>query len=446
MSPARAAALDVLVRVERDRAHAAPLVDARARRMPPREGALLRALVRTTLRHALRLDHVLARSLDRPVASLEAPVRAALRLGAAQLLLMDRVPPHAAVGETVAALKAAAPRAAGLANAVLRRVAATEERPGRVDLGPGAGPIERLSVETSHPLWLVRRWVDLLGEPAARAALEADNADTPVEVLLDPRGEPAADVVARLAAEGLPLEKVAWAPLAYRVAGREAGAHPAIRSGAVAVVDSAAQAMAELVPPADVVVDLAAAPGGKTRCLLATGRARRVVALERHPRRAFRLASNLSSAGRRDEVLAVVADAGRPPLARGRAASVLLDAPCSGTGTLRKSPEIRWRLRPEDLRGFAEVQERLLDAALDLCAPGGTVVYVTCSLEPEENEEVVARVLGRRADAFRARPDAGSLPDPLGAAERGTGLFRVAPGPWNDGFTASVLRRAPGAR
>ncbi|HEX5856077.1 MAG TPA: transcription antitermination factor NusB [Thermoanaerobaculia bacterium] len=438
--PVRELALGVLVRVAREGAHAAPLVDARGRDLAPRDRDFLRALVKKTLRGALRLDHVLARHLRQAPETLDPPVLAALRLGAAQLLLMDRVPPHAAVGETVAAARSVAPKAAGLVNAVLRRVAEKEPRPGIVELPPEADPVRRLALETSHPQWLVARWVAAFGPDAAGAALAADEEDAPMDLLADPRAGTLEEVVGLLAADGIAAVRSPWAPLALTVTHGNAAAHPLVTSGALAVVDAAAQAMVELVVAADVVADLAAAPGGKTRALLATGRARRVVALERTASRARRLAANLAAAGRRGEALVVRADAGQPPLPRGRFASVLLDAPCSGTGTLRKNPEIRLRLRPEDLAGFAETQRRLLRAAFDLVAPGGTLVYVTCSLEPEENEGVVDALLGERPDFALVVPAAG-LPVPLAAAVAPRGLVRVLPGATHDGFSAAVLRR-----
>jgi len=441
----RALAIELLVRVERDRAFLAPLLAAKEGRLAPRDRPLLRTIVRSALRSRALLDHVLSRHLSRPLEGLDVEVRAALRAGAAQLLLLDRIPPHAAVGETVEALRGRVPRAAGLVNAVLRKVA-SEGRPARVVLPPGTGPLARLALETSHPEWLVARWVADLGREAAEAALRADDADAPVDVLLDPRGEEVGELRARLRAEGLDGEPSPWAPLALTLTSPAAGSHPRIASGRLAVVDVAAQAMCELVAPADVVVDLAAAPGGKTRTLLARGLARRVVALERNPTRAVRLAAAISSAGRRDEVLVLRADSAKPPLPRGAFPSVLLDAPCSGTGTLRKNPEIRWRLAPSHLAPLAAAQRALLGAALDLCAPGGRVVYVTCSLEPEENEEVVAAVLSGRSDAALALPDASALPPPLRTALRPDGLFRVPPGPANDGFSALVLRKDAGSR
>lgn len=438
---AREIALGVLLRVDKG-AHAAPLLDARGRGLDVRDRDFLRALVKKTLRGAIRLDHVLGRHLRQPATSLDPPVLAALRLGAAQLLLMDRVPAHAAVGETVAASRLFAPKAAGLVNAVLRRVAERENRPGDVRLPAGADPLERLALETSHPEWLVRRWVAAFGERAARGALEADDVDAPTDLLADPRAGSVEEILAALSAGGVTAERSPWAPLALTVTEGNAAAHSLVSGGVLAVVDVAAQALAALLPRSGVAVDLTAAPGGKARVLLARGRAVRVVALERTASRASRLAWNLAGAGRRDEVLVVRADAGAPPLPRERFDAVLLDAPCSGTGTLRKNPEIRLRLAPGDLAGFARAQHRLLGAALELLAPGGALLYVTCSLEPEENEDVVDAVLAARPGFSRTRPDVEG-PSPLEERTDASGLVRVLPGPVHDGFSAILVTRMP---
>lgn len=437
--PAREIALGILLRVAKG-AHAAPLLDARGRDLDARDRDFLRALVKKTLRGAIRLDHVLQRHLRQPAASLDPPVLAALRLGAAQLLLMDRVPPHAAVGETVAVARVFAPHAAGLVNAVLRRVAEREKRPGAVLLPEGADPAARLALETSHPEWLVRRWLAAFGEVSTRAALEADDVDAPTDLLADPNAGTPDEILSALAAGGVAAERSAWSPLALTVTDGNAAAHPLVSGGALAVVDVAAQALVTLLPEADVAVDLTAAPGGKARTLLATGRARRVVALERTPSRAARLAANLAGAGRRGEALVVLSDAGAPPLPAGLFASVLLDAPCSGTGTLRKNPEIRLRLAQGDLEGFARTQRRLLDAALGLLAPGGSLLYVTCSLEPEENEHVVDAALAARPLFERVRAP-GEVTGPLADRTDVAGLVRVLPGATTDGFSALLVKR-----
>lgn len=436
----RSLALGILIRVERDGAHAAPLLDARGRSLDSRDRDLLRALVKKTLRGAIRLDHVIARHLDRPVGELDPPVRAALRLGAAQLLLMDRIPPHAAVGETVDAVKEAATKAAGLVNAVLRRVADEEQRPGVVRLAAGTDPVARLALETSHPEWLVRRWLTTLGEEATRAALLSDDADSPIDLLADPKQGTLEEIRGKLAAGGVETVPSPWAPLALTVTSGDAAADPLVVSGALAVVDAAAQAVCELVAPAETVVDLAAAPGGKTRTLLARGIARRVVALEKTASRAERLASNLMAASRRGDVLVVRADSALPPLPKAHFESLLLDAPCSGTGTLRKNPEIRLRLKEADLAGFAVVQRTLLSAALDLLSPGGRLTYVTCSLEPEENEDVVDAVLRLRPGATREVLTPATVPSSVHPFLHG-GLVRIPPGATNDGFSVIAIVR-----
>jgi 16S rRNA (cytosine967-C5)-methyltransferase len=439
--PVRFVALGILIRVERDRSHAAPLLDSKGAHLDSRDRDLLRALVKKTLRNAIRLDHVLDRYTTRPMANLDPEIRAALRLGATQLLLMDRIPPHAAVGETVTAVKEFMPHAAGMVNAVLRRLAREEKPPGAVLLPSGTDPVKRLAIETSHPEWLVRRWVKELGEEATRVALWADENDSPIDLLMDPRAGALEEVVAALTRDGVTTVASEWAPLARTVTSGDAIGHPLVASGALGIVDVAAQSMVELVSPAPIVIDLGAAPGGKTRTLLARGLAARVLSLELHPTRSERLRRNLRAAGRLGEAAVVRADIRRAPLARGAFPSVLLDAPCSGTGTLRKNPEIRSRLTLADLASFASVQAELLHAAIDLLAPEGTVTYVTCSLEPEENENVVDRVLGEREDSVRVRDLPDTTPAPLRNCSRSDGLVRVPPGPTHDGFSSITIRR-----
>lgn len=436
----RRSAIGILVRVERDGAHAAKLLDDKGDRFDPRDRDLLRALVKKTLRAALRLDHVLARHMTRQMGALDPPVRAALRLGAAQLLLFDRIPVHAAVGETVEAVKAIAPRAAPLVNAILRSLATKEKAPGAVHVPRDTPLATRLGLLYGHPAWLVERWLRDLGEEATRGALESNDDDTPIDLLLDPAVGTPEEITAALAADGVVVRRHPLAKLAATVALGDAARHPLVQTSRLPVIDSAAQAMAEALPPSAIALDLCAAPGGKTRTLLALGRAGRVIALEKQPARASRLARSLARGERSKSVLVVVADAGAPPLRKTAFEAILLDAPCSGTGTLRKNPEIRMRLKEADLEGFAAVQRRLLTAALSLLSPGGTLVYVTCSLEPEENEGVVDAVLAELGDEGGVeRVDAGVTT--LTPYTRASGLVRVPPGETNDGFSLITLRK-----
>lgn len=439
---ARSAALEVLVRVETAASHAAPLIESRGRALAPRDRNLLRALVKMVLRNRSRLDHVLSRYLSRPMDGLDPAVRAALRSGAAQLLLMDRIPAHAAVASTVEAARNLSPRAAGLVNAVLRRVASSEKPPGEVRYPAKADAAARLALDTSHPEWIVRRWFSLLGEEGAARAARSDQRDTPVDLLADPLQGSLAEITSALAGAGISCAGSELAPLVLSVESGNPFTHPLVSSGRLPAVDAAAQALAGLVSPARLVADLAAAPGGKTRTLLALGKTERVVACDRHMGRLLRLERNLEGAGRRAGALLVLADAARPPFRAPGLTSVLLDAPCSGTGTLRKNPEIRWRLKPGDLARFAAVQRALLAGAASAVAPGGRLVYTTCSLEPEENEEVVQAV----ADDCGLRVVPGEAYRGLFrevALERNGGVV-LPPGDRNDGFTAFVLeRRAP---
>jgi 16S rRNA (cytosine967-C5)-methyltransferase len=440
----RSLALGILIRVARDRAHASPLLDARGASLPPRDRDLLRALVKAVLRNGLRLDHVLARYVKGDLGALDAPVLASLRLGAAQLLLMDRIPPHAAVGETVAAGKELAPRAAGLVNAVLRRVASSEPKGGRLETRASAAA--RLALETSHPEWLAARWIAAYGEERAAAAMRADQLDSPIDLLADPRAGTRDEVRALLARDGVETVPSPFAPLALTVVSGDAAGHPLVRSGTLAVVDAAAQGTVELVKRAPLVADLAAAPGGKTRTLLARGLAGRVVAIERNAGRTARLARTLVAAGRRGEAAVLRADSGALPLRPGSLDSILLDAPCSGTGTLRKNPEIRARLSEEDLHMLADAQRRLLSAALGALRPGGRLVWVTCSLEREENDDVVDSVLATVGGCERSAPDLASLPPGIAAACGADAVVRVLPGATNDGFTAIAITRTRCAR
>jgi 16S rRNA (cytosine967-C5)-methyltransferase len=328
-----------------------------------------------------------------------------------------RTPAPVAVMEAVRVAKALAPRAGGLVNAVLRRT--IEERwPDPRD------PAVPLPLRLSHPEWLVRRWVALLGEEEAAAALAADQEPAPLCLLA------AVSDRERLAAVGCELNPHPLVPGVLVVAGRAEAAVAALRAGMAYAVDPAAVVVARLLPEAaGLTVDLAAAPGGKSLVLASERPGTSLLATDRSLRRTLLMRGNLELVNRGRSV--VVADALEAPLRPGSCQAVLLDAPCSGTGTLRRHPEIRWRLQPADLAGLAAGQRRLAEAASALLAPGGVLLYATCSLEPEENAAVVAgldmEVLPPApAPLFRALPSGGVV---------------IRPGAVGDGFTVHLLRR-----
>jgi 16S rRNA (cytosine967-C5)-methyltransferase len=380
-SAARRGALLVLGQVGRGRP-LATLLDKTAAGLPDtRDRALLHELVLGTLRRRGFLDHVLAPLSRRPLDTLTPAVRDALRLGAYQLLYL-RTPAHAAVSETVDLAREVEPHAAGFANAILRRLQ-REGPPAEPDAD--ADPVAWMSTPARCPL--ARR---ALARPArhgdgiarARAALRAPACF----VRLNPR---VPDARERLAAAGIELEAAA-VPGAFRAS--EAALGPFAESGLLYVQDAGSQLVARLAAAEGLLLDACAAPGGKAMLLsdLALD-STRVIAAEASRKR-LALMTRLARRWGATRLHLLGADALRPPFRRDFA-SVLLDAPCSGLGTLARNPDIRWRIAPPDLERHAARQRSLLESLCRVVRPGGTLVYATCSLEPEETHEVVGAFL-----------------------------------------------------
>jgi 16S rRNA (cytosine967-C5)-methyltransferase len=363
-------------------------------------------------------------------------------------LLLDRVPAHAAVSEAVdEARRRRGPAAAGFVNAVLRRIAAAPHF--------GAWPLEerdavrRLAIETSHPDRLVARWWARFGSEKTRALLESSNRGRPIHLLaFADRGgrdvlaaqladEGCATVPSRLSPSGLVVEEGSGF-----ASGFFDGA--AFRSGAFYVQDEASQAAAWVPPPrpGERVLDAAAAPGGKGLALVAREPSVRLVAADRSPRRLVRLRSNFERLGRAASIVA--ADAERPPWSP-VFDRVVLDASCSGTGTLRRHPELKWRFREVELARLAAAATVQLVALAGAVAPGGLLVHVTCSIEPEENEDVAHNFLAARSE-FSLEPLDGERVPGGAAAIPGSGSWRVLPEDGHDGFSVAVFRRSSSRR
>ncbi len=375
--------------------------------LEPRERAFAYELVLGSLRRRGAIDHALAPLLDRPLSQVDPDLRALLRLGAHQLLHL-RVPARAAVHEAVTSSRAVRPRGAGFVNAVLRRLA--REGP-RAFPDASVDPLGWLISEGSLPEWVARRWLTRLG-PATAVARARDALQEPPRVFRPNPRIP--DALERARQAGLdPLPLVLPGTFLAR-GGRPADLHGA---GVIYIQDEQAQAIAHLAAGPGRTLDACAAPGGKATLIAdliaPTGHA---VAAEASPRRLRTLARLVSRWG--SENLSLLgADALAPPFAAASFDQVLLDAPCSGLGTLGHHPDLRWRVRPRDVARHAARQGRLLAALAPLVRPGGRLVYATCSTEPEENEAVVADFLSRAA-SFSGEP----LPawaHPLGTAARG---------------------------
>jgi 16S rRNA (cytosine967-C5)-methyltransferase len=441
VSAARLAAFRLLLRVERDNAYAAPLLASdRLAELSPEDRRLAHELVMGVLRWRGELDYVINATTERPAEKLDLPVRIALWLGLYQLRHLERVPEHAAVHESVELLKNGKHwRAAPLVNAALRK--ALRERTEAPDARV-RDPLNRLAIATSHPKWMVERWAKQLGLEEAEALARAGNDHPPAAFRINMLRAPSlARVLGDLAEEGVDVRESVIAPGGYVVtSGHVAPSSRAVQQGWVYFQDEASQLVARLVGAraGERVLDVGAAPGGKSTAIAAMmGNSGLVVAVDIYPARLATLAETCKRLAARI-VRPVAADASEElPLSEDVGFDrVLLDAPCSGTGTLRRNPEIKWRVEAASIPRFAELQGRLLERAAARVRAGGRIVYSTCSIEPEENEGVVEAFLAEHQE-FRVVKDA--VPESLRTEN---GYLRTFPHRNGcDGFFAAVLER-----
>lgn len=432
IAPARLAAFEVLRAVNSGRADLpAALARARQRLEDERDRALAGEIATGTLRWQGAFDVVIGAFARRPVARLDAEVLDVLRMTAFQLLHLDRIPASAAVNDAVNLVSKAGKRSAsGLVNAVLRRISRERRElplPARPEPGAARGAaLAYLSGALSHPEWLAARWLDRYGFEAAEAWAAFDNAPAPLTIRANTL-RVSRDVLAeRLAAHGVETTAARFAPDALVVTAGNPLSSPLADTGMFVVQDESSQLVAVLAGarPGEVILDACASPGGKTTAMAASMEDRGlVVATDVRGRRVDLLARGVAAAGA-GCVRVVRADAANVLPFRRPFDCVLLDAPCSGLGTLRRDPEIRWRRSADGLPGLADAQLAMLERAADVLRPGGRLVYSTCSSEPEENEAVVGRFLERRPGfAVQAVPEAGELAR-FATAE---GYFRTFP-------------------
>lgn len=440
ISPARRAAFEILKRVELVGAYAAVLLTNLDPGMRDDDRALCHELVLGVLRRQLWLDHVIEHFAKRSLVKIDLPVKLVLRLGLYQLRFLSRIPPSAAVNESVNLVRAAGLKsAASFANAVLR--GATREP----NYDPTIGIIdadEKLAIETSHPLWLIDRWANAFGFEEAAALARADNEPAPTAFRLTAKAHADADaaqeIVRRLESVGAQLSPSKIAPDAWRVDGAGGALRQLSREGLIYLQDEASQLVVHLLgaQPGDHVLDVCAAPGSKTTHLAALAPQSLIVAGDLHEHR-LRTLNELAKQQGADNIRGGAVDATKPlPFADSSFDRVLVDAPCSGTGTLRRNPEIRWRIEPSDIDELAEKQSKILANAATVVRAGGRLVYSTCSVEREENEHVVEKFLTGHEDFARALID---VPAEL---QTKNGAVRTWPHRHNtDGFFIAVLER-----
>jgi len=408
--------------------------------VPPRERSFSHELTYGTLRLRGRLDALLAPHVRRGLEQVQPELMDVLRLGAYQLLEMGSVPAYAAVSQSVEQAKQIGGRGAGsFVNGVLQAL----RRAGPSVPWPSLDedPVAHLSAWGSHPRWLVERWVAAFGT-AQTAALVAANNRRPA-LYLRPVGVTLEDASGRLAAAGIAHERPALGGFGAGIVARDvlellppANVTAALAAVPAVMQDPAASLVTRAVAaaPGSLVADLCAAPGGKTMGIAGDSPDTLVVAADATAQRLVRLRQNLERTGLAN-VRVIAADARRPPLAR--ADTVLIDAPCTGTGTLRRHPDGRWRLTPSDIDALVVLQREILDGAAMIVPPGGRLLYATCSIEAEENEEQVDAFLARHTD-FVLEP----IEEVHESVRDGRGRLVVRP--WTlgvDGAFAARLRR-----
>ena len=458
IAPARLAAYQTLIAVStlrRDLPSA--LADARARLNDPRDRSLTTEIATGTLRWRGQLDHLIEHFTHRSLSRLDQEIVEILRLSLYQILFLDRIPTSAAVNAAVELSRTLGKAsAAGFVNGVLRAVSRNRHalplppRPaaGRIDDAETAdkSALDYLSATLSHPRWLAARWLTRYGLAGAEAWERFNNAAPPLTLHVNTLKTSVGELVEALARYNVGVEPARFAPDALVVSAGNPLATPLAESGVFIIQDEASQLVARLtgVRSGEHVFDACAAPGGKTLVMCSMmGDRGLLVANDARPKRLALLRRTIAMSGARS-IRIVQSDVSRSSPFRNRFDCVLIDAPCSGLGTLRRDPEIRWRRVEPDLRRFAETQASLLAEAANLVRPGGRLLYATCSSEPEENDDVVAAFLDRQRMFALVHPRSldPELPEGLAAVLDERGCLRTSPSDHGlEAFFGAVLCR-----
>ena len=385
ISPARAAAFDILLRVERESSYASELLHSETyKRLSTADHALTTELVMGVLRWRTRLNDEIAGASSQPLSRLDLEILISLRLAVYQFRWLDRIPARAALHESVELVKRARKRsAAPFVNAVLRKLSNNP-------LCPSVPPVvsqQSLAATWSHPLWLVERWTSDYGLAVAEAICKHDQSIPNTSIRLrTPEAE------GSLQSEKIALASGALLSTARIVQSGDITNSRAFRTAEILIQDEASQLVAALLgqtlPIGSRILDCCAAPGGKTLAIADQNPDADITAAELHPHRARLLQKLLTAAKPTTDIDVITSDARHLPLVA-PFDRVLADVPCSGTGTLARNPEIKWRLTPADLAELHDRQLSILRSALAHVAPQGRLIYSTCSLEKEENENVV---------------------------------------------------------
>lgn len=435
-SPARTAAFQILLRIAQQGAYSSELLHSELlNNLSVADRGLCTEIVLGVLRWQSALDLAISAASDKNLRSLDPEVLTALRIAAYQIRFLDRIPARAAVNESVELVRSARKRSAvGFANAVLRKIVSAPP------VTTTRTPVEDLSQRLAHPQWLVARWMESFGAAATQKICEYDQAVPETTIRL--HGASAAE----LQEQGIGFVPGALVSTALRITEGDVTASEAFRRGRVSIQDEASQLVALLVGHGSRILDCCAAPGSKTAALAFRNPEAHIIAAELHPHRARLLQDRVAATN--VEVLTADVTALQLGATFDR---VLADVPCSGTGTLARNPEIKWKLRKSDLADLHARQVAILSAGLRHVAPGGRAIYSTCSLEIEENSAVVEEVLGShpefrlvscREELLRLREEGHLIWGDIDSIVRGA-FLRTLPGVQPaDGFFAATLERA----
>ncbi|HUQ86938.1 MAG TPA: 16S rRNA (cytosine(967)-C(5))-methyltransferase RsmB [Vicinamibacterales bacterium] len=400
IATARRAVIDALVAIDAgDLDMGSAIARVRAGVTDERDRALLLEIVTGTLRMQAALDYQLSMRVKRPLAKLDAAVLRILRMSAFQLIYLSRLPPSAVINDAVELTRRAGKTsAAGLTNAVLRAVSRDREK---LSWPSRENTLEYFAVVHSHPRWLITRWLERYGEASTEAWLEFNNEPAAMCLAVNRHLTTREALAGELAEAGVETQPTERAAHGLQVIKGRALSTAAFTEGRFLVQDEASQLIGELVSPRDgaIALDLCASPGGKTIAIsAAVGGRGLVVASDVRPQRVRLLARTLARCQVPNAKVVHLAAEGPLPFPPKTFDFILIDAPCSGLGTVRRDPDIRWRRSADDLPRFAAAQRDLLSRAADLVKPGGQLLYSTCSSEPEENEDVVETFLNDRGD------------------------------------------------
>lgn len=446
---AREAAMDVLTRVEQDRAYSNLLLNQALGKLKleRQDAALATELVYGTIQRLNTIDYFLGRFASKGLDRLQPWVRSLLRLSFYQIKYLDRIPPHAAVNEAVNLAKRRGHQGiAGLVNGILRSVLREQDRLTVPDALPED---ERLALEESHPLWLVRRWTDRYGADTARAMCQADNRPPKASIRANRLHGTREELAARLADDGIRSVPSALSPagLILEGGGSLAG-HGRFAAGDYSIQDESSMLVALAVAPEPgmKVLDCCAAPGGKTTHLAELmGNKGEIIASDVHEHKE-KLIREQASRLKLSSIRTVVCDArelqNRYPA--GSFDRILLDAPCTGLGVIRRKPDLKWTKSESEIAEIADVQRSILEAVHPLLKPGGLLVYSTCTTEPEENADQIRGFLERQTGfALEPFPE-GMLPEGKAKEEGENGMVQLLPHQFDsDGFFIARLRKAP---